>query len=527
MTLPLRSESLIGQLRGPLGHRAKFEEWMAPRVRYVLLERVVDAKPQAQEDADRRPETWPQDETEHDSKQSRSRVWRERPFQDHPCLVRCELHRLDRQAATVRIREGHLAVRPQVGDPAGLAVGRLHVPTSVELEQAQRYRSHPAGPATAHREEHVRGTRWEAGRDEPASERVDQAKESPRHPVPKVQPPRNEMITHDENTNQPRPGVTVIPAGKDVTTRALRPCFSCEHLDRHHDVTRRDWLAAEFERHREHLRSVAYRMLGSVSEAEDAVQEAWLRLDRSDPGGSDDLRGWLTVVVGRICLDGLRRRKARREQLGGSWLPEPIIGGEESSDPERNQDLADSVGLALLVVLESLTPRERLAFVLHDVFGMPFDQIATVVDRSPAATRQLASRARRRVRAEAPPPDADVAVQREVVDAFLTAARDGDFEALLQVLDPGVVVRIDGGPKAPRPLARPPIVGAEAVMQEMKRFRAGAGARVEPVMVNGAPGLVLHYPARSILGAFTVANGRILEINLIADPDKLRGLPST
>ena len=292
-------------------------------------------------------------------------------------------------------------------------------------------------------------------------------------------------------------------------------------------MTRRDWLAEEFERHRGHLRSVAYRMLGSVSEAEDAVQEAWLRLDRGDPGGTDDLRGWLTVVVGRICLDALRRRKARREQLAGCWLPEPIVCTQAGSEPERNMVMADSVGLALLVVLESLTPPERLAFVLHDVFGMPFDQIAPVVRRSPAATRQLASRARRRVRAEAPQPDADFEVQREVVDAFLVAARGGDFEALLQVLDPNVVLRIDGGPKAPRALARPPIVGADAVASELKNFRGAVGARVEPVIVNGAPGLVLHYPARSVLVAFTVANARIVEINLIADPDKLRGLPLT
>src|ERR1700730_2035390 len=174
------------------------------------------------------------------------------------------------------------------------------------------------------------------------------------------------------------------------------------------DVTRHDWLAEEFERHRGHLRAVAYRMLGSVSEAEDAVQEAWLRLDRSDPCGTDDLRGWLTVVVGRICLDALRRRKARREQLAGSWLPEPITCIAADQDPERDMVMADSVGLALLVVLESLTPPERLAFVLHDVFGVPFDTIAPLVERSPAATRQLASRARRRVRAEGPQPDADV-----------------------------------------------------------------------------------------------------------------------
>ena len=288
-------------------------------------------------------------------------------------------------------------------------------------------------------------------------------------------------------------------------------------------MIRRDWLAAEFERHRGHLRAVAYRMLGSVSEAEDAVQEAWLRLDRSDPGGTDDLRGWLTVVVGRICLDALRKRKARREQIAGSWLPEPIICTADDQDPERDMVMADSVGLALLVVLESLTPPERLAFVLHDVFGMPFDEIAPLVERSPAATRQLASRARRRVRAEAPEPDADFAVQRGVVDAFLAAAREGDFEALLQVLDPNVVLRIDGGPNAPRPFARPAIVGAEAVANGARNFR-DVGAKVEPVIVNGAPGLVVRYPARSFLAAFTVANGRIVEIDLIADPDKLRGL---
>jgi RNA polymerase sigma factor (sigma-70 family) len=286
---------------------------------------------------------------------------------------------------------------------------------------------------------------------------------------------------------------------------------------------RRDWLAEEFERHRGHLRAVAYRMLGSVGEADDAVQEAWLRLDRRGPGGTDDLRGWLTVVVGRICLDALRKRKARKEQLTGSWLPEPMVCTAYDSDPEHEVVMADSVGLALLVVLESLTPPERLAFVLHDVFGMPFDEIAPVVERSPATTRQLASRARRKVRAEAPEPDADLAVQRAVVDAFLAAARKGDFGALLRVLDPNVVLRIDGGPNAPRPFARPPMVGAEAVASEAKNFRDGR-AKLEPVIVNGAPGLVIRYPARSFLVSFTVANGRIVEIDLIADPDKLRGL---
>lgn len=289
-------------------------------------------------------------------------------------------------------------------------------------------------------------------------------------------------------------------------------------------MTRRAWLAEEFERHRGHLRGVAYRMLGSVSEADDAVQEAWLRLDRSDPGGTAGLRGWLTVVVGRICLDTLRTRKSRKEELAGSWLPEPIVRAATDSGPERDMVMADSVGLALLVVLESLTPPERLAFVLHDVFGMTFAEIAPVVERSPAATRQLASRARRRVRAEAPEPDTDVAVQRRAVDAFLAAAREGDFEALLLVLDPNVVLRMDGGPNAPRLFARPPIVGAEAVASEARNFRDGV-ARIEPVIVNGAPGLLARLPARSLLFAFTVANGRIVEIDLIADPDKLRGLP--
>src|SRR3990170_4825622 len=241
------------------------------------------------------------------------------------------------------------------------------------------------------------------------------------------------------------------------------------------DVTRRDWLAEEFERHRSHLRAVGYRMLGSVSEAEDAMQEAWLRLDRSDPGGIEDLRAWLTVVVGRICLDTLRRRKSRKEQFAGSWLPEPIVQASADAEPERDTVMADSVGLALLVVLESLTPAERLAFVLHDVFGVPFEEIAPVVERSPAAARQLASRARRRVRAEAPEPDADLAVQRRAVDAFLAAARDGDFEGLLRGLDPNVVLRIDGGPKAPRPFARSPLVGAEAVARAARGFPAFAG----------------------------------------------------
>jgi RNA polymerase sigma factor (sigma-70 family) len=230
-------------------------------------------------------------------------------------------------------------------------------------------------------------------------------------------------------------------------------------------LNRQAWLAQEFEHQRPHLRGVAYRMLGSISEAEDAVQEAWVRLDRRDPGGSDDLRGWLTVVIGRICLDMLRSRRSRREDYAGSWLPEPIVSDAPDDSPEHDAVMADSVGLALLVVLETLTPAERLAFVLHDVFAVSFDEIAQVVGKTPAAARQLASRARRRVREGAPSPDADLAVQRRVVDAFLAAARAGDFEALVRVLDPDVVFRTDGGGVGP--LARPPLVGAAAVANEI------------------------------------------------------------
>jgi RNA polymerase sigma factor (sigma-70 family) len=327
---------------------------------------------------------------------------------------------------------------------------------------------------------------------------------------------------HTEHELMP-PDVTSGSVGDNVTPDRPDACSFHDDAEQDDDMTRRDWLAEEFERHRGHMRAVAYRMLGSVTEADDAVQEAWLRLDRGDPGGTDDLRGWLTVVVGRICLDALRRRKSRREQLGGSWLPEPIVRTSNEAEPERETVMADSVGLALLVVLESLTPPERLAFVLHDVFGVPFEEIAPVVERSPAAARQLASRARRRVRAQAPEPDADLAVQRRAVDAFLAAARDGDFEGLLRVLDPDVVLRVDGGPNAPRQFSRPPLVGAEAVARQALLFRGGAD-RVEPAIVNGAAGLVVRFPARSIVGAFTVADGRIVEIDIIADPEKLRGL---
>jgi RNA polymerase sigma-70 factor (ECF subfamily) len=277
-------------------------------------------------------------------------------------------------------------------------------------------------------------------------------------------------------------------------------------------------LAREFERHRQYLRAVAYRMLGSVTEAEDAMQEAWLRLDRSPPREGNDLRPWLTTVVGRICLDMLRSRRSRREGYAGSWLPEPVVGG---GSPEDEAVMADAVGLALLVVLETLTPAERLAFVLHDVFALPFDQIAGVVDRSPAAARQLASRARRRVRAARAEPDADLAVQRQVVDAFLAAARGGDFDALLALLAPDVVLRTDGGGRGP--LARPPVVGASEVA-DVLRTRAVAFAPLgRAAVVNGGPGVVVGPPGKVVaVVGLTVRGGLIREIDIMGDPAKLR-----
>jgi RNA polymerase sigma-70 factor (ECF subfamily) len=288
-------------------------------------------------------------------------------------------------------------------------------------------------------------------------------------------------------------------------------------------VDRRDYLAQEFERHRSHLRGVAYRMLGSVTEADDAVQEAWVRLDRSDPGGVLDLRGWLTVVVGRISLDVLRARKARRETPAGDWLPEPIVDAVGEPGPEAQAAMADSVGLALLVVLEELTPAERLAFVLHDVFGVPFDEIGQVVDRSPAAARQLASRARRRVRGTAITPDSDVATQRRAVKAFLAAARAGDFDALVSVLAPDVVFRIDVGEMVR--FGRPPVVGAEAVAHEILEAGRPFAPLARIAVVNGAVGAVAGLPGRPPVGvvAFTVVGGRIAEIDLVADPAKLGG----
>jgi RNA polymerase sigma-70 factor (ECF subfamily) len=262
-------------------------------------------------------------------------------------------------------------------------------------------------------------------------------------------------------------------------------------------------------------------MLGSMSEADDALQEAWLRLSRSDTAAVENLGAWLTTVVGRVCLDLLRTRRARREDYVGSWLPEPIVIVDDVANPEEEAVLADSVGLALFVVLETLTPPERLAFVLHDMFAVPFDDIATILDRSPDAVRQLASRGRRRVRGAAPVPDADLAHQREVVSAFLAAAREGDFEALVAVLDPDVVFRIDAGPDSPQ--ARPPLEGAAAVAEQILTRGVRFAPHALPALVNGAAGAVVRSGASlfAVVG-FTVANGRIVEIDVITDRSKLR-----
>jgi RNA polymerase sigma factor (sigma-70 family) len=286
-------------------------------------------------------------------------------------------------------------------------------------------------------------------------------------------------------------------------------------------VTRSDWQTEEFERNRQHLQSVAYRMLGSTSEAEDAVQEAWLRLSRSDTGAVENLAGWLTTVVARVSLDMLRSRRARREDYAGSWLPEPIVSIENG--PEDEAVLADSVGLALLVVLETLSPAERLAFVLHDMFGMPFDEIAPIVDRSADATRQLASRARRSVRGASPETDPDVREQRRVIDAFLAASRAGDFEALLEVLDPDVVFRLDTGGVAPR--ARPPVEGAEAVAVQILERGMPFAPFARPAIVNGNAGVIVVPREKPVaVVGFVVTDGRITEIDVIADPAKLGGL---
>jgi len=284
-----------------------------------------------------------------------------------------------------------------------------------------------------------------------------------------------------------------------------------------------DWLAERFESHRTHLRAVAYRMLGSLTEADDAVQESWLRLSRTDTSDVASLGGWLTTVVGRVCLDMLRSRRARREEPA-SRLPDPVVGRADGFDPEHQALLANSVGLALLVVLDTLDPAERLAFVLHDMFALPYDEIAPIVGRSLGATRQLASRARRRVQGVPTTPDPDLGRQRAVVDAFFAAARDGDFGRLVAVLDPDVVLRSDGGVLPPGTSHL--VHGAEAVAGQAFAFRAsGEAGTPEPVLVNGAAGMVVRREGRPrVVFGFTVVDGRIVEIDILADPERVAHL---
>ncbi len=281
-----------------------------------------------------------------------------------------------------------------------------------------------------------------------------------------------------------------------------------------------DWLAERFEENRTHLKGVAYRMLGSLAEADDAVQEAWLRLSRSGTNGVENLGGWLTTTVAGVCLDMLRSRRSRREQpLDPTLVPEPIVSGEEESDPEHQALLADSVGLALLVVLDALAPAERVAFVLHDMFAVPFDEIAPIVGSSSDAARQLASRARRRVQGAATVPDADLTRQRAVVDAFLAASRGGDFDSLLAVLDPDVVLRADRA--SVQAGASKEVRGASAVAATF----SGRARAARPALVDGAAGLVWAPGGRPrIVFAFTITRGKIVEIELVAEPERIRQL---
>jgi len=283
-----------------------------------------------------------------------------------------------------------------------------------------------------------------------------------------------------------------------------------------------DGLTRDFETHRAHLRAVAYRMLGSLAEADDAVQESWLRLARADTTDVQNLRGWLTTVVARVCLDMLRGRAARREDPLEARLPDPIVGPADGTDPERHALLADSVGLALLVVLDTLSPAERLAFVLHDIFAVPFNEVGSVMDRSPAAAKQLASRARQRLRGATAASTVDPRRQRQIVDAFLAAVHDGNFDALLAVLDPDVVLRADAGkgPMGPSQVVR----GATAAASQVLRF-APLARLARPVLVNGTPGLLATSNGQPLsLLAVTIRDDKIVEIDVLADPERLNKL---
>ena len=286
-----------------------------------------------------------------------------------------------------------------------------------------------------------------------------------------------------------------------------------------------EWLAERFEEHRPRMRAVAYRMLGSLNEADDVVQETWLRLSRQEPSSIENLGGWLTTVVARVCLNVLKARGSRREEPLGVHVPDPVVSPEHGVDPEQEALLGDSVGLALLVVLETLDPAERLAFVLHDMFAVPFDEIAPIVGRSSTAARQLASRARRRVQGSAPVSDVDLATQREVVAAFVAAARGGDFDALIAVLDPDVVLRADVG-ALPAAMSRE-LRGAPAVARAALSF-ADLGLYIQPTLVNGAAGTVSLRDGRPFsVAGFTVRGGRITEIDVLADPERLGRLDLT
>jgi len=286
-----------------------------------------------------------------------------------------------------------------------------------------------------------------------------------------------------------------------------------------------DWLAARFEQHRTHLRAVAYRMLGSLTEADDAVQDAWVRVSRAEVGEVENLGAWLTTIVARVCLNMLRTRNVRREESLELHLPDPVISPEGELRPEEEVLLADSVGLALQVVLDALTPAERLAFVLHDMFDLPFEEIAPMVGRSPAAARQLASRARRRVKgAEVPVPDPDLGRQRAVVDAFFLAARSGDFDTLVALLHPSVVLRADFGPS--RPASSAVVRGAAAVASQARQG-ANPAAQLRPALVNGAAGVVITLGGQpQAVMAFTIVQGLVVEIDVIADPERVRRVAS-
>jgi RNA polymerase sigma-70 factor (ECF subfamily) len=285
----------------------------------------------------------------------------------------------------------------------------------------------------------------------------------------------------------------------------------------------RDWLAERFQEHRPRLRAVAYRMLGSTSEADDAVQEAWIRLSRSNAGEIDNLEAWLVTVVGRVALNMLRSRKTRHEEPLEAHLPEPIVDRADRIDPEHEALLADSVGLALVVVLETLNPAERLAYVLHDMFAVPFEEIAPIVGRSPEATRQLASRARRRVRGVDPVPDADLTAQWEVVEAFLAAAREGDFDRLVRVLDPDVVLRADGGPTG----LTQHLQGAETVAGQALMW-SRVDLTMRRALINGAAGMVTFRHGQPFsIAAVTIRNGKIAELDFLTDPERIAQLDLT